>query len=191
MSDGLRRVAGAGSPITLAGRTFRTSPLTLGMRAEIEAHLVARRANLLVKVAEQLDAVPARHHDALWDAAMRQTQRQAVAGDAEVAEYLHTFEGACFLLWLLVRGEHPEIDCLDKAIELARPVPLWELQAGLDRASGTADLKNSAGPANAGPLPAAPRGTEPVAKAQEGTSPFPGLASTATSLGSITGSPSA
>lgn len=191
MTDGLRRVAGAGSPITLAGRTFRTSPLTLGMRAEIEAHLVARRANLLVKVAEQLDAVPAKHHDALWDAAMRQTQRHAVAGDAEVAEYLHTFEGACFLLWLLVRERHAEVDCLDKAMELAREVPLWELQAGLDRAAGMADLKNSAGPANTGPPPAALRETEPVAETPQETSPYPGHASTATSLGSTTGSPSA
>lgn len=178
---GLHHISGAESAITIAGRTFRAAPLTLGMRAEIEAHLVARRVDVLDEVLRRLETTPSRHHELLLDAAFRRVERRRTATAEEVAEFLGTFEGAAFVFWLLVRDRHPEVDSPDAAAAICRQAPLAQLQARLDLATGEGELKNSVGRAEAASRPAG--GTKTPEEAS------PGHNSTAPSSGGTVGPP--
>jgi hypothetical protein len=178
--NGLHHIAGAESAIAIAGKTYRAAPLTLGMRAEIEAQVVARRADVLDEVLRRLETAPARHHEALLDAALRRLERRRTATAEEVAEFLATFDGAAFVFWLLVRDRHPEIDSPAAATAVCRQAPLGQLQARLDLATGEGELKNSAGRAEAAIRPAGGAKT---------TEPSPGPSFTAASCDGTAGPP--
>lgn len=178
---GLHHIAGAESAITIAGRTFRAAPLTLGMRAEIEAHLVARRGDVLDEALRRLETAPPRQQELLLDAAFRRLERRRTATAEEVAEFLGTFEGAAFVFWLLVRDRQPDVDSPDAAAAICRNAPLAEWQARFDLASGEGELKNSVGRAEAAIRPAG------GAKTTEERSP--GHGSTALSSSGTAGPP--
>ncbi len=132
-------VAGVAGCVTIGEREYRLAPLTLGDFAEIKAYLVSRRKSPLASLNEQLDRVDKKYHAELMRAALREACAGRAASDAEIDEYLQTFEGAAHLFWLMCRAAHPEMDSFDRARSVLAEYDgprLLELQGLLDQATG-------------------------------------------------------
>jgi hypothetical protein len=137
--DGQHRVAGVPGEITISGKTYRLSPPTLRMRADIIAHLASQRKSPIEVLPGLLEKLPAEYHDQV----IRATIQQATAGrlvlDEDFREYLNSFEGTAHLLWLLLRTNHPELDSLAKVLALVEEFHdknLLELWGRIDQATG-------------------------------------------------------
>jgi hypothetical protein len=146
MSDGLHRVAGATPDIEVAGKTYRTTPYTLGGRAEIEAHLLSKRTDVFVEAANRLGGIPEKLHGKVLDAAMRYMERGNYVTDDEVSDFIATFEGCAFLFWQAVREHQPEVDSLATAKAIAEKTTLGELMKELARVVGRYDVGGFDGP---------------------------------------------
>lgn len=166
-------MAGAPTELTICGKVYKASPLTLEAHAEIEAHIVSTRPDPIELAAKSLDRpgmnrLSSESRRLLMEAAVRQAARDARgASPQEIGEFLGSIDGVAFLLWLMMREHHKEIDspvASKKLIYDFGTENLQTLMSKIDRASGMADLGNSPGQAG-------------NAKA---TSPSPGPKSTAT-----------
>ena len=151
MSDGLHNLVAAPSEITLAGVTLRLSKLTLAMHGQIEAHLLAAKPDPVAMVVASLDKLPSssreRYGPKLIEAAVKQATKQQSVSPADVSEFLNSFAGTCYLLWMMCREHHPEYDTSAKLEALVSRVELSDIQRKLDQASGMVAVKNSDGPA--------------------------------------------
>jgi hypothetical protein len=139
--DGLQRISGATSTITLGDTALRCSPLTLGGHGEIESRLHSLRATEAIEAAARLDGVPVDHADIILRKAAAHAEANRMIGLAEIQEYQSTFDGACFLLWLLAREHHPEYATHEDLSDIAASVEWPEFQAKLDAASCVSDAK--------------------------------------------------
>ena len=150
MSDGLHNIAGAPGTIELNGKRYRAGKVTLGAQAEIEAHVISLQPDIVQSAIKSIERLPARDRDkygkAIIDAAIKQLDKRSAASAEQVSDFLNSFDGAAFLLWLIIREHQPEFNTPEAAGKLIEGIPLNEVQRRIDQASGLANLKNSAGP---------------------------------------------
>ncbi len=145
--DGLQRVAASDNEITLKGVSYRTSPMTVGMWGEIEAHIGSGRATATIEsIASALPRIPKQYHAAWIEAAAARAEKSRQVSSLDVTEFLRSYDGAAFLLWALLRKHNPQFKSHEDVKALIDDTPLVEIQAKLDAASGMNDLKKSAGP---------------------------------------------
>lgn len=145
--EGLHRVAGVGATIDIAGKEYRCSSVTLGVQAEIEAYIVSKRSVFMEDIVKGITGIPAALQEKFIAEAVKQVQRGRTVSKSELMEFLGTFEGNCYLLWAMIRDNHPEVATLEDAKKIGGSIPLIELELKLDAAAGFGDEKNSAGPA--------------------------------------------
>jgi hypothetical protein len=136
--------------IEIDGKPYTLRPLTVGVYGEMEAFVMSLRGDPLAAAGQAVKNLPAEQHSAVWDAAMRAVMANRCVSTAEMASFENSVRGYAWKLWKCVEKDHPEIDTIDKALELLErigPQRAAEVDAKLRVASGEADLGKSSGPA--------------------------------------------
>ena len=145
MSDGIAKVAGAPSVITLKGREYFVRPIRFADFASIERYLQSKRPNLLAQLVPSLAGMSDDVKNSFIAAAVKQMDtRQNVSTD-DITEFMNSFDGMTYAFWLLMKDAHPELESSDAVAALVEDIDLTVLGDMLDRVSGLSDLKNSAG----------------------------------------------
>lgn len=110
--DGLSRCLGVGNFIELAGECALMRPVTLGMLAICENHLLALRKTPLDVIQEtyqDINASAAKHVQKLVDRAVNEIKRdrswRLISFD-DMHKWLHTQTGIAFTAWLCLRKRH-------------------------------------------------------------------------------------
>lgn len=145
----VRNMTGVAMPIKIDGKAYQTSTqLSIGMRGEIEAHILSQRPDFMEQVSASLKHFPEKYHQSIIAEGVRRMAMANYITNEEFDSYLRTQEGSAYLFWLLVRDKQPEVDSLEAAIGIITKakIDLEELQQKLDRAAGLGELKNSGGP---------------------------------------------
>jgi len=148
--DGHARLSGKlHKTITIGGETYTLSkPTLVGVYAEMEAFVVARKRDPLVLAVEACKTAPPGQHAAIWEAAMKTASAARVATAEEMAAFERSPWGMAFKLWKCLddrhRAEFPTVEAAMGLMERAGE-NLDEIQAQLAVVSGEADLGNSSG----------------------------------------------
>ena len=101
--DGLGRASGAPVVIQLGGSDYMMSALTLRDFGTIEQHLLTKRPNMLATVAEAVKDMPPEMAKMLMDKAYDDMKKGNTIPATEVAEWVDTFEGMVFSVWLALK----------------------------------------------------------------------------------------
>jgi hypothetical protein len=146
----IQRTAGKSfETIEIGGKRYTLRPLTVGVYSEMEAFVASRRVDPLEAAGKAVLKLPAAMHAGVWDAAMRAVMANRNVTTQEMSDFENSMRGYAWKLWQCVKQDHPEIDSIEKAIELleqAGPTRAVEIDAKLRVASGEADLGKSSGP---------------------------------------------
>lgn len=184
--DGVSRAAGVGPTIQLGGKTLTVSGKILEHYALFEAEVLRQRddpVSLAMKgiaAGQQVAAERAAQMDAkertTFLAAFREINEQSnrrlleIAYDKakqwrfvapeEIQQWLNTFAGTCFCLWLAVRhnGDEYTLENVTKLLlqrfaHESQAEVITQVQSAIDQASGEDYRGNSTGPASTGPNP--------------------------------------
>lgn len=134
--------------IKIDDEEYTLRPLKVGVYAEMESYIVSLRTDPIAEAAKAVDSVPAQHHAAIWAAAMKQATSGKTVTAAEAADFENSIHGLAWKFWRCIEADHPEIDSVQKAIELltlAGAERLEEIARSVELGSGEADLGNSPG----------------------------------------------
>ena len=145
--DGMGRAAGSPVVMKLGGKDYKMSALTLRDFGTIEQHLLRKRPNVLKVVGEAVKDLPAEHAKLLLDKAYEDMKRGNTIPATEVAEWVDTFEGMVFSVWLAISKNHPEL-ALDDVMDIMSSMTeeeMEELKELRDVASGLDESGNSTG----------------------------------------------
>lgn len=142
--DGLGRAAGSPVVIRLAGKDYKMSPLTLRDFGTIEQHLLTKRPNILKEVAAACSDLPEDIAKQLMDRAYEDAKKGNTIPAAEVAEWVDSFDGMCFSIWLSLSKEHKDItqDEVMQLLSIMGPEELEQMKNMRDVASGVDELGN-------------------------------------------------
>lgn len=145
----VQRTAGKSfETLTVGGKTYTLRPLKVGAYAELEAYVMSQRVDLVAATGAAITKIPQSMHAAVWDACMRNVLASRNVTAQEVQAFEQSVRGYAWKLWQCVKEDHPEIDSIDKAMELlveAGPQRAEEIDLKLRLASGEADLGKLSG----------------------------------------------
>ncbi len=128
--DSLANAAGKGVTLTIKGKEYAISPITLGDLASFEAHVHSNRIKIFLKSAGDL---PADEKKAI----LMELVSQIVDQD-DVSKAMTTIDGVRFLLWKALSRECPELT-LDAASELVDVENLDEISTVVQALGGGAE----------------------------------------------------
>lgn len=117
--DGMCNVTGADGTIEIGGKAYRLSVPTGADLGDLERYVISLRGNPLKELAECIDSYPA----ALQQAALRAASdsiadRSPRADDQEIKRFASSPMNLPFMLFLMLRRNHPEIDGIEAASQL-------------------------------------------------------------------------
>jgi len=140
--EDLSKASGTGVEVTIGGKQYVVSPLTMGDLAEFQAHLRAvRREDVRALVADWGDAAERL-------AALRRACSFAVEED-EMEAAMASFAGFRFLLWRCLRKKQPELT-LEAVGDLFTARDMKELLPVVQAISGLGDEENPTVPGKPG-----------------------------------------
>lgn len=117
--DGLCNVTGATGDIEIGGVKYRLSVPTAADFGEIERHVVAMRGNPLKELACCLDDFPAENRQMALKAACDSVAGRSPRADAdEIGAFAGSPAGIAFMLFIMLRRNHSEIDTPEAANKL-------------------------------------------------------------------------
>lgn len=147
--SGHHRTAGVDCrTITIEETEYTIRPLKVGVYAEMEAYIVSLRDDPLALAAAAVEKLAPVHHQAIWDAAMRQAANQRTVTAQQATDFENSIQGIAWKFWKCLEADHPEINSVDAAIKLltkAGKNRLEEVMKAIELGSGEHDLKNSSG----------------------------------------------
>jgi len=172
--DGLGRAIGAGVPIQFSGETLILDPVTVSDFGLIEQELLSRRPNpmdLTRKEAQAFILDAAKLGSSAEDEFLRKqyiAMAEKIMADGmaaarkangikptEVAEWLDTFDGVQFTLWLKLDQRYPDrfftLDKIKEVMQSMQEDEIERLKKLRDQASGLDELGNSTGPTSKAP----------------------------------------
>lgn len=132
MNDLSAHVA-APQPITLGGKAFLLSPLTIRDFKELEGYL---RMLPIQEIKPQLDGLTPDERKHLLDLAYERVRKIRI-GTADFDEASQTFNGICYMLWLCVRRRHPELT-MDATADLIGQADFEQISQQVNRMAGYA-----------------------------------------------------
>lgn len=145
--DGISHLAGERiAKLTLAGREYTLTTQTLEEYSEREQYILSLKPDpmaLLSRIPASLDL---EQRQKLEDRIFRDAQRPQVVSIEDEAAFDNSIRGQGWRLWRALRKHHPEIDSVDKAIQLmeqAGAEALEETKRKLDRSEEKDLLGNS------------------------------------------------
>jgi len=145
MSDGLDKVAGSDTTITLNCKEYRCTRIRYGHLAEVSRHVYESRRDAMEEVAKRLNKIPEEHRQAFLDAAVRRLETKSLPEADEIRQFMSSLDGAKFLLWLMLRDNQPEFKSVADVEPVVEGIAPEELAHKIAKSSGLADLKNSSG----------------------------------------------
>lgn len=154
--DGVARPSGAGVTITFGGETLILEALTLKDFGLIENHLLSQRQNPLLVVRDVIGDLPPEMADKLLDKAYRDAKKMNEVAAEEVAEWIDTFNGMAFSLWLSLEKRYAGRFTLDNVLEIMEAISeeeLEDLKNLRDQAAGLDELGNSTGETSSSTTP--------------------------------------
>lgn len=145
------QTTGNSQTIDLDGTQYTLRPRRFSYQ-EMEAFVVSQRADPLDAAVEAVGKTPAAFHPGIWDAAMRAViNNRSVATIQEMTDFESSIRGYAWKLWQAVKGDHPEIDSLEKAMELLErigPAGAAELESKLHQVTETNNRQETPWPSN-------------------------------------------
>lgn len=135
--------------IEIDGKKYTLRPLKVGVYGEMEAFVMAQRGDPLAAAGKAVERLPSSQHAAVWDAAMRAVMANRNVTTQEMSDFENSIRGYAWKLWKCLEQDHPEIDSIEKALELLEqigPARAAEVDAKLRLATGEADMGKSSGP---------------------------------------------
>lgn len=142
--DGLGRASGAGKIITVKGKDYILSPLTIRHFGMVEQQILSTRPNPLKMVAEAAADLPEELAAVMMKQAYQDAKKSNTVTATEVTEWLETFEGMCFAFFLMLKKEQPEItheDVYDIMSDMT-PEEMAKLQEDQAQVSGMDEAGN-------------------------------------------------
>lgn len=128
--DGLSRAIGAGAPVTLAGKTYLSSPLSLEDIGVIEHTMLLERGSPVDDVLRECRGRPERLIVDMLDRAKREMKRNRflrIVKVEEFEEYLSSDEGVDLTLWLCLRKNHRGVEFLEDAKAIRKKASIEEV----------------------------------------------------------------
>jgi hypothetical protein len=146
--DGVARPSGAGVTITFGGETLILEALTLKDFGLIENHLLSQRENPLMVVRDVIGDLPPEMADKLLDKAYRDAKKMNEVSAEEVAEWMDTFKGMAFSMWLCLEKRYKDRFTLETVLDVMDSLDeedLDNLKNLRDQAAGLDESGNSTG----------------------------------------------
>jgi hypothetical protein len=117
--DGLCNAAGSDGGITIGGKRYQLSIPTGADLGDLERYVISLRGNPLKELAKCIDSYPV----ALQQAALRAASdsiadRSPRADDEEIGRFARSPMNLPFMLFIMLRRNHTEIDGIDAARKL-------------------------------------------------------------------------
>ena len=152
-----------GSPSRVSGKVFRkveilgveytlTEPQKIGVFAEKEAIILARRLDPVSMGMRAIDRLPANRHAAVWEGCANAASR-GIATQEEWAAFDGSLWDPAFRFWMALspkdRANRDTLTGVTWAVELVHAMDLKkfrEVMAAVDSVSQDKDIKNSDGP---------------------------------------------
>ena len=147
--SGVAEHVGRETAVGALGRSFRVGRWTRAIWAEFLAWAKPRIPDPLEVVARHLDKYPPALQEALVRHACDRACDYLGVGSPAVQQCLASLEGSVYLLYLLLKANHPEMT-EDMALEIALEVGADRLKATFDAAAGKAPPEGNGHPAPAG-----------------------------------------
>ncbi len=136
--DGLHQMVSTETEIVIDGTAYRLMPLKAKHYAQIERRLLELRPDPLEAVRQRLDGLPEHLQRHLVGLAYDRLLRGARVAADELWEWMNGHEGTCYVLWLSLRENHPDLtleDCRG-LVDSANQDQLESIQQKLDQANG-------------------------------------------------------
>lgn len=152
--DGLSRAIGAGSSITVKGRTYKLRALTLEDFGEVEQHILSQRPDPFAPLHRDLEGLPEAVVNRLVDNAYREARKSNKVTGTELTDFLNTVDGIKFSIWLCLRGCGYGVETLEDAERLLTDMieeasdpseAIADFKRRRDMASGIDEAGNSTG----------------------------------------------
>lgn len=123
---------------TIAGKTWRFSPLTLGDWAVLERRLLESRPDPLAIARRHLEGLSSDARRELFEAALVESTRRRRATLAELLDFADSPLGLALSVWLALRRGHPDLTETQASELLDRMAAeeLAELECSLDALRG-------------------------------------------------------
>lgn len=124
MRTPLERATGAPGFLKLRGKTLKCRPLRLRHFAEAKAFLVQLAPDPLKELAEDKETFatfPPEVQKALALKALELKEQRRNVAAADATAWINGEEGVLFLLWAMVRDDHPEYATLDALLAAFPP----------------------------------------------------------------------
>jgi len=105
--------------MTISGKAYTVRPLAIAALTclDMERYIASQRVDLIAAAHKATLTAPAHLHAAIFDAAMRAVLNSSVRPD-EIAEFDRSIRGYAFKFWHGIKADHPEVDSVDKALEI-------------------------------------------------------------------------
>lgn len=149
MANGHARTTGAITrTATLGGKKYTLSAFSLGVLPEMEAYIISKREDPIPWATRACMVAPSEQHKVIWEVAMEKSIRARSVTEQEMDEFRRTSIGNAWLFWVACRKNHPEVDSVEKALEIIGTATEEEqelMNSEVLVASGEADLGNSTG----------------------------------------------
>lgn len=149
--DGLGRAVGAGVTLKFGEREIILEPLTLRDFGLIEQHLLSQRRSPLDLVKDVVRDLPPELAKSLLEQAYEDAKKGNTISPQEIAEWIDTFDGMAYSLWLSLEKRYPGEyqltdvhDVMQQMMESDESV-MERLKALRDQASGLDERGNSTG----------------------------------------------
>ena len=142
--DGLGRASGAGKLITIQGKDYILSPLTIRHFGMVEQQILSNRPNPLKMVAEAAADLPEELAAEMMKQAYNDAKKSNTVSANEVTEWLETFEGMCYAFFLMLKKEQPEMtheEVYDLMSDMT-PQEMAQLQEDQSQVSGLDEAGN-------------------------------------------------
>lgn len=108
--------------IVVNGKQYTLRPVRFTYR-QMEEFVVSRRTDPIDAAVKATAKAPASQHTAIWDAAMRAViSQRKTATVQEMTDFESSILGFAWKLWQCVRVDHPEVDSIERALELLEEI---------------------------------------------------------------------
>ena len=155
MADGAKNITGSPATVTIGGKEYRLTPWTPEVIGEVEEYVVSLRPNPIVKTKEAAGAkgadgkplfTPEEQQYMIGEAIKQTAMMNHSASQEEVALFMQSYNGTCFLFWVMAREHQPEINSREtarKTLDSLSKQEMDQLEVDMTRASGMEELGNS------------------------------------------------
>lgn len=130
------------STATVDGTTYTLTPKSIEDYAEIDSFILSRRIDPLSLIGNIPSGLSSAERQRIIDAMIDRATRARMVMPIEIQEYFSSITGISHQLWLALKTNHPEINCLEKATHLVLKMGFEEAINAAAASRQEAEIKN-------------------------------------------------